>query len=150
MVIVKKLNPDELSEFKNLLDIFHEVFEVDSVKPADNYLAALLTDPNFMVFVVMVDPKVVAGLTVYVLHSYYTPKPVAYIYDVGVRPAFQGRGLGKQLLSEVCSYFAQNGFDHAYVEAEADDLEVVRFYRKTNSSTEMNVVHFTYLFPTKD
>ncbi|MCF1713312.1 GNAT family N-acetyltransferase [Flavihumibacter sp. RY-1] len=150
MVIVKKLNPDELSEFKNLLDIFQEVFEVDSVKPADNYPAALLTDPNFMVFVVMVDQKVVAGLTVYVLHSYYTPKPVAYIYDVGVRPAFQGRGLGKQLLSEVCSYCAQNGFDHAYVEAESDDLEAVRFYRKTNSSTEMNAVHFTYLFPTKE
>lgn len=149
-MIVKKLNPDGLSQFKSLLDIFQEVFEVDRVKPADDYLATLLTDPNFMVYVVMEDQKVVGGLTVYVLHSYYTPKPVACIYDVGVRPAYQGRGLGKQLLSEVCSYFAQNGFDHAYVEAEADDLEVVRFYRKTNSSTEMNAVHFTYLFPTKD
>ena len=89
IVIFKKLNPEELSRFKSLLDIFQEGFEVDGVKPADDYLAALLTDPNFMVFVVMEDQKVVGGLTVYVLHSYYTPKPVAYIYDVGVRPAYQ-------------------------------------------------------------
>ena len=51
-MIVKKLNPDELSQFKSLLDVFRAVFEVEGVKLADDYLAALLTDPNFWVFVV--------------------------------------------------------------------------------------------------
>ncbi|MCF1713280.1 GNAT family N-acetyltransferase [Flavihumibacter sp. RY-1] len=142
---VKKLHPDELSHFKYLLEIFREVFEVEEAIPGDDYLEALLGDPNFLVFVVQQDQQVVGGLTVYVLKSYYVPRPVAYIYDVGVHPGYQGKGLGTLLIAELVRYCKQQGFDHAYVEAEAYDLEAVRFYRKTNASTELNAIHFTYL-----
>ena len=143
---IKKLNPDELFEFKCLLDIFREVFEVEGVPPGDNYLEALLADPDFLVFVVLQDQQVVGGLTVYVLKSYYAPRPVAYLYDVGVHPGYQGKGLGKLLMAEVVRYCKQQGFEHVYVEAEADDLEAVRFYRKTNASNELKAIHFPKMF----
>lgn len=109
-------------------------------------MSKLLYNPDFMVFIVTVKNKVVGGLTIYVLNSYYSLKPIAYIYDVGITPTFQGQGMGKALISEVCNYCKENGFEDAYVEAESDDIEAVGFYRKTRFSQEMNPIHFTYKF----
>lgn len=141
-----KLDINEISEFQNLLEIFNEVFDNDMQTPENNYLNSLLRNNDFMVFVVKSDFKVVGGLTIYVLHSYYVEKPIAYIYDVGISPSFQGQGLGKLLISEVCKYCKANGFDEAYVETEADDIDAIGFYRKTKFSNEMDAKHFTYHF----
>jgi len=75
---------------------------------------------------------------------------VAYLYDVGISPEFQGQGLGKALMAAVCQYCRENGFEDAYVEAESDDTAAVNFYRKTKSSREMNAIHFTYTFGNKN
>lgn len=141
---IKKLDSACLAEFKSLIEIFKTVFENDEPVANDQQLEKLLSNPDFFVFVVLTDNEVVGGLTIYVLHRYYDTKPIAYIYDVGVRPDFQGKGLGKALIAEVCNFCNQNDFEDAYVEAESDDIDAVRFYRKTNFSSEMNAIHFTY------
>ncbi len=141
---IKKLNSDSLMDFKSLIEIFKVVFENDEPIANDEQLRKLLRNPDFYVFVVMSNSKVVGGLTIYVLHRYYGTKPIAYIYDVGVSPNFQGRGLGKALIAEVCNFCKENGFEDAYVEAESDDIDAVEFYRKTKFSSEMNAIHFTY------
>lgn len=143
---IQKLALDDLAHFKTLIEIFKDVFENDETIANDEQLKKLLSNPNFLVFVVTIDNKVIGGLTIYVLHRYYDTKPVAYIYDVGVNPNFQGQGLGKALIAEVCSYCKQNGFEDAYVEAESEDTDAVSFYRKTKFSSEINAVHFTYNF----
>ncbi|MCU0443260.1 MAG: GNAT family N-acetyltransferase [Bacteroidia bacterium] len=141
---IKKLNSDGLADFKSLIEIFKEVFENDEPIANDEQLGKLLTNPDFLVFVVLLNNEVVGGLTIYVLHRYYGTKPIAYIYDVGVSPKFQGQGLGKALIAEVGNFCKQNGFEDAYVEAESDDIDAVSFYRKTKFSSEMNAIHFTY------
>jgi aminoglycoside 3-N-acetyltransferase I len=141
---IKKLNSTSLAEFKSLIEIFNVVFE--NVEPIanDEYLVKLLSNPDFFVFVIMSNSKVVGGLTIYVLHRYYSTKPIAYIYDVGVSPDFQGQGLGKALIAKVCNFCKQNNFEDAYVEAESDDIDAVNFYRKTKFSSELKAIHFTY------
>jgi aminoglycoside 3-N-acetyltransferase I len=139
-----KLSSDNLPEFKSLIEIFKEVFENNVPIANDKQLDKLLSNPDFFVFVVLSNSKVVGGLTAYVLHRYYGTKPIAYIYDVGVSPDYQGQGLGKALIAEICNFCKQNSFDDAYVEAESDDIDAVEFYRKTKFSSEMNAIHFTY------
>lgn len=141
---IKKLNSGNLANFKSLIEIFKDVFENDEPIANDEQLGKLLTNPDFFVFVVLLNNEVVGGLTIYVLHRYYDTKPIAYIYDVGISPDFQGKGLGKALIAEVCNFCKQNGFEDAYVEAESDDIDAVSFYRKTKFSSEMNAIHFTY------
>lgn len=141
---IKKLSSNSLTDFKSLIEIFKEVFENNEPIANDEQLEKLLSNPDFFVFVVMSNNKVVGGLTIYVLHRYYGTKPIAYIYDVGVSPDSQGKGLGKALIAEVCNFCKQNGFEDAYVEAESDDIDAVSFYRKTKFSSEMNAIHFTY------
>ena len=139
-----KLKTDSLREFKSLIEIFNVVFENDEPIADDKQLVKLLSNPDFFVFVVKSNSKVVGGLTIYVLHRYYGTKPIAYIYDMGVSPDYQRQGLGKALVAEVCNFCKQNNFEDAYVEAESDDIDAVRFYRKTKFSSEMKAIHFIY------
>lgn len=141
---INKLNLENLEDFKSLIEIFKIVFENNEPIAKDESLLKLLSNPDFLVFVLKLNNKVVGGLTIYVLHRYYEAKPIAYIYDVGVSPDFQSKGYGKALISEVCNYCKINGFDDAYVEAESNDIDAVEFYRKTKFSSEMNTIHFTY------
>jgi aminoglycoside 3-N-acetyltransferase I len=141
---MKRLHHSDLTEFRKLIEIFNEVFENDGEIPHDQHLSTLLSNPDFMVFVVIIDNNVVGGLTIYVLHRYYGTKPLAYIYDLGIAPAFQGKGMGKALIAEVCRFCKVSGFEEVYVEAEDEDLDAVNFYRKTAYSHEMVTRHFTY------
>ncbi|MBX2967700.1 MAG: GNAT family N-acetyltransferase [Cyclobacteriaceae bacterium] len=146
---IKRLNQNETADFKILIEIFNEVFENNVGIPGDEHLGKLLANPDFMVFVVKLNNNVVGGLTLYVLHQYYNVKPLAYIYDVGISPNFQGQGLGKKLMEEVCAFCNKNGFEEAYVEAENDDLDAINFYKKTRFSNELLARHFTYSFTDK-
>jgi aminoglycoside 3-N-acetyltransferase I len=143
---IAELNSNEVPDFRDLIGIFKEVFENEEPISDDGHLRTLLSHADFKVFVIRKNNKVVGGLTMYILHRYYAAKPVAYIYDVGVSPVFQGKGLGKALMEEVCRYCKDNGFEEAYVEAERDDLDAVNFYRRTKFTREMNAIHFTYTF----
>jgi len=143
---IKRLNQNEWAEFKKLIEIFKEVFENDTIIPDEEHLSRLLSNPDFLVFIVKLNDKVVGGLTLYILHQYYSVRPLAYMYDVGITPEFQRQGLGKLLMAEVCNYCKVNGFEAAYVEAENDDAQAVDFYRKTPYSSEIAARHFTYSF----
>ena len=145
-MVIKKLDKTEIEEFVVLIEIYNDVFENNTPIPERSYLSALLSNTDFMVFVVKVQNKVVGGLTIFILHGYYSSKPIAYIYDVGISPGFQGRGLGKALIEKVCDFCRNNGFEEAYVEAESEDIDAIGFYRKTKFSNEMNATHFTYTF----
>lgn len=143
---VKKLNSDEVADFRKLLEVFKEVFETEAEIPGEAHLHALLSSAGFMAFVVRVNNQVAGGVTLYVLQRYFGHKPIAYLYDVGIAPGFQGKGLGKLLITEVCGYCRANGFDEVYVEAERDDVGAVAFYRRTKYTHEQEAVHFTYSF----
>lgn len=143
---IQKLDSSEVSDFRNLVKIFKVVFENEEQISENNQLGKLLSNPDFMVFVAKQNNKVLGGLTIYVLHRYFGAKPVAYIYDIAVSPDFQGKGLGKALIAEVCKYCKENGCEDAYVEAESDGIEALNFYRKTKFSSEINAIQFTYTF----
>lgn len=145
-VKIQKLSTGEVEEFLRLIEIFNLVFENEGTIPSSDYLQKLLSKEDFFVVVAMVENKVVGGLTVYTLHSYYEEKPNAFIYDVGVEPSFQGKGIGKLLIQELKSYCQKNGFSEAFVEAEGDDIDAIEFYRKTKPDSEMVAYQFTYTF----
>lgn len=117
----------------------------DFTMPDKTYLSDLLENEDFIVVVALDDGEVVGGLTVYVLRSYYESKPVAYIYDVGVHKDFQRKGIGLKLIEFLLAYCKENKFAYVYVEAEADDLDAIRFYEKTNSTSVLQATHFTYM-----
>jgi aminoglycoside 3-N-acetyltransferase I len=144
---IKKLSAQEIDDFSQLIDIFEVVFEMDNLKTHDaKHLQRLLSKPDFFALVAKCDDKVVGGLTVYVLHLYYSEKPIAYIYDIGVSADYQRKGIGKVLITYLANYCSENGFEEAYVQAETSDTKAVNFYRTTSFRYELQATQFTYSF----
>ena len=142
---IHKLASQDLNDFIELIQVFALVFEMPDVEiPNQQYLERLLSNPDFLVFAAKMEGQVIGGLTVYVIHRYYSEKPTAYIYDVGVSPAYQRKGVGKMLMAHLVEYCNKRGFEDAYVEAESDDLDAVNFYKNTPYSNVLQATHFTY------
>jgi aminoglycoside 3-N-acetyltransferase I len=144
-ITISFLSSEASQDFAQLIKIFEVVFEMPLFElPSQAHLQQLLTKKDFWVLVAKHDDKVVGGLTVYVLHRYYSTKPIAYIYDVGVSEAYQRQGIGKKLIAYVNQYCKTNSFEEVYVEAETADSDAVQFYRATPVSHELQATHFTY------
>ena len=144
---IKKLSAQDIDDFSDLIRIFELVFEIDHFKmPDEKHLLGLLSKPDFFALVARHDNKVLGGLTVYILHGYYSTKPTAYIYDVGVLGDYQRKGIGKKLMTYLTNYCKENGFEEAFVEAETGDTQAVNFYKTTAFSNQLQATHFTYSF----
>ena len=142
---IKKLSSHDVRDFCELVEVFAAVFEMSAFKiPDDEYLQSLLNKPDFFALVATFENKVIGGLTVYVLHQYYTQNPIAYIYDVGILAAYQRKGIGQKLIRYLTSYCKESGFEEAFVQVETDDLQAMNFYRRTSFSNQLQATYFTY------
>ncbi len=134
-----------LDDFKQLLGIFYEVFEMeDVINPPDEHLQNILQAPTFKVILAKTGNRVIGGLTFHILPQYYTPIPQVYLYDLGVTLSKQRQGIGKLLIEAVLDYCRIHGVEECYVQADHDDHHAVNFYRSTLPSCEADVLHFTY------
>jgi aminoglycoside 3-N-acetyltransferase I len=148
---ISKLSSNDLKDFLELVKVFEVVFEMNDFKmPEAVHLQRLLDKPDFFSLVARVDNRVAGGLTVYILHRYYSTKPGAYIYDMGVLPEYQRKGIGKKLIGHLFGYCRENNFEEVYVEAESGDTGAVNFYRQLHFSSELQATHFTYSFSLRD
>ena len=142
--IIQNLQAGDLRHFKELIDVFEQVFEMPPFQRAsDSYLQELLTGDSFYVFVAMHEGKVVAGLTAYQLKNYYEEISYLYIFDLGVLGSFQRKGIGRALISAVREFSSSRGFEEVFVQADRADDYALDFYRATGGNEE-DVVHFTY------
>jgi aminoglycoside 3-N-acetyltransferase I len=141
---IEKLGSHAIDRFKELLYLFEEVFETEGfILPDDGYLRQLMGRDTFFVFVAMVDGKVVGGMTSYIFHQYLAPVPLVYIYDLAVRVAFQRQGVARRLMEWHHVYCKSIGAKVVMVQAHAEDVHAVAFYRSTGVTGE-EVVHFEY------
>ncbi len=143
-VEIKKLTSEDLSQFKELVFLFEDVFEMKAFTiPDDEHLQNLLSKKDFFVFVAVSENKVVGGLTSYTLEQYYSKRPLVYIYDLAVKTSFQRQGIGRLLISAITDYCKQMDMEEVFVQADEADYHVLEFYRGTGGNPE-KVVHFNY------
>ncbi len=134
-----------LDDFKQLLSIFHEVFEMDdAVMQPDEHLRGILEMPMFKVILARTGDRVIGGLTFHILPQYYTTTPQVYLYDLGVTSSMQRHGVGTMLVAALKDYCNKHGMEEFYVQADREDTQAVNFYRSTNATREADVLHFTY------
>jgi aminoglycoside 3-N-acetyltransferase I len=143
---LKILSHHDIDEFIELINVFAEVFEMENFSKTDkNYLQRILSKPDFLVLIVKSNNKVVGGLTVYLLDQYYSTKPLAYIYDLGILKEFQHQGIGKMLVGNLIHHCKEKGFEEVFVQTHKTDKHAAEFYRSTNATQEEEVIHFSYL-----
>ncbi|HUM47849.1 MAG TPA: GNAT family N-acetyltransferase [Chitinophagales bacterium] len=142
---IEKLNHNHLHQFIELIRVFESVFEMKNFQmPDENYLQKLLEKEDFFVFVALKENKVVAGLTSYIMHQYYSKMPLVYIFDLAVSTEFQRQGIGKMLIAANNSYCKTIGIEAVMVQADEIDDYAIKFYHSTGATAE-KVTHFEYV-----
>jgi ribosomal protein S18 acetylase RimI-like enzyme len=143
-VEIKKLGYNDLNNFKALVRVFEDVFEMKDFNiPDDDYLQQLLKKDSFLVFVALSEDKVVGGLTAYVLQQYYSVRPLVYIYDLAIKTDYQRQGIGSILIAGITKYCQETGMEEVFVQADEEDGYALEFYHSTGATAE-KVVHFYY------
>jgi aminoglycoside 3-N-acetyltransferase I len=141
---IKQLLPGEIGEFKALLGVFAEVFEMKGfILPDEAYLGGLLARSAFLVFVALESGVVIGGLTAHVLASYYVESSEVYVYDLAVRTEFQRRGAGRKLMQALAGYCRQHRIREYFVQADVPDEHALKFYSALGGIPEQ-VVHYNY------
>lgn len=139
------LNSSDFILFGELLTVFEEVFGMENFKvPSRWHLEKILSIPGFIAIVYIKDKKVQGGLTAYTLPQYYSEKPIAYLYDLGVKPEFQKQGVGTALFEGLVSFCKKRGYQELFVQAHRVDEIAVKLYRSLSPAQEDDVLQFTF------
>ncbi|MEO6130740.1 MAG: GNAT family N-acetyltransferase [Saprospiraceae bacterium] len=142
--IIKQLTSQDLILFQELIFVFEDVFEMKNFAiPNQNHLQNLLDKPDFMVFVALLENKVVGGLTAYILPSVYFSGSDVYLYDLAVKTEHQRKGIGRQIIIELKEYCRQLGHREIFVQADIDDQHALDFYKATGGQPA-NVIQYSY------
>jgi len=141
----RKLGRSQYLQFKELIGVFNRVFQTEETvrQVDDEYIKTLLSNPDFIVFVIIQKEKVVGGLTAYQLPMYYQAQKEIFIYDIAIDAEFQRMGLGRKLLATLKEYGKINNIPACFVAAHEEDREVLKFYAATGGVGE-SVKHFNY------
>lgn len=141
---IRKLSTEDLTSFQSLIELFNRIFEeTQPASASDTHLRALLSTRSFIALAAFVENKVVGGLTAYELPMYQTDSSEILVYDLAVRPDYQRRGIGKQLLQYLKKYGSVSGIQAFFVLVHEEDEHAVEFYRATGGKGE-KVINFVY------
>ena len=143
-ITYKSLSKEDLSSLKELILIFADVFEISTFElPNDEHLQSLLENKSMVFFVALHKNKVIGGVRAYILPSTYYSSSEIYLYDIGITPIFQKKGVGAKLIENVKAYSKNLGYKEIFVQADLEDQHAINFYKKIGGKAA-DVVHFTY------
>jgi aminoglycoside 3-N-acetyltransferase I len=140
---IKRLTKEHLADFQSLVNLFNLVFEEALKIGSEIHLLNLLSRENFIALAALTENEVVGGLTAYELPMYYSDSSEIFLYDLAVKPKYQRRGIGKELIQSLKAHCIRQGIKEFFVMAHAEDEHAIEFYRATGGKSE-NVVNFLY------
>ena len=141
---IKRLNESDLQFFKSLIDLFNIVFEEDRSNIGnDANLSGLLGNAQFIVMAALAEQEVIGGLTAYELPMYYADHSEVFVYDLAVKPEYQRRGIGEELIRSLKAECSRMGVREFFVLAHEEDEHAIEFYHSTGGKSE-RVVNFLY------
>jgi aminoglycoside 6'-N-acetyltransferase I len=108
-----------------------------------------LADPRHHLAVALSDSGRVVGMASAVHYVHPDKRPQLFINEVGVSPAFQAQGIGKQLVAALLARGRELGCTEAWVATEPDNVAAQALY--TSSGGVRALTPFVmFLFPLGD
>jgi aminoglycoside 3-N-acetyltransferase I len=157
-----QLTPQDVPLMKRLLAMFGEAFDdvpaYQDAVPSDDYLAALLAKPHFIVLVATSgeSPRasgdsresrgdVVGGLAAYVLDKFERDRREIYIYDLAVAQGHRRRGVATTLIKRLVEIARERRAYVIFVQADRGDEPAIKLYESLG--TREDVHHFDIAVP---
>lgn len=143
-VKVQVLVANDVTSMRNMLDMFGTAFEdvptYTANQPDDDYLARLLSKPDFIAIAAQCEGQVVGGLTAYVLNKFEQARSEVYLYDLAVDERFRRQGIATALIRELQKEARSRGAYVVFVQADYEDEPAVALYTKLG--VREDVLHF--------
>lgn len=140
---IVRLGETDTDRTIKLFELMAEVFEEPAAVLDRDYVAAMLANPSFWAYAVLMDDDVLGGLTAHVVPMTRSMDNELMIYDFAVADEHQRAGLGRQLMQAVIDDAASAGISTVFVPAEAADAHALEFY-KAQGGVPMECVIFSF------
>ncbi len=141
---ISQLNSSEINDFRNLLNLFGEVFAEPNTyqnnQPSDNYLKKLLKRDTFIALVASQENKIIGGLTAYVLDKFEQERREIYIYDLAVLSFYRRQKVATHLILYLRKIARQLDSYVIFVQADQGDTPAICLYESLG--IKENIYHF--------
>ena len=141
-VIIRKLEGQDLfNGFLKSLDSLRKASDLNETK-AKEIFNVINSNPDHIVFVVIVDGKVV-GSTTLLLETKFIHQggKVGHIEDVVVSKDYQSKGIGEKLIKHVLDYAKKNNCYKTILDCSDD---VTPFYEKIGFKKHSNCMRYDH------
>ncbi len=128
---------------RELFGLMAEVFGEAHQPLSDAYLDRLLAREDFWAIAAFVEDRLVGGLTAHTLPLTRAELAEVFIYDLAVRPEYQRRGVGRQLVAALRTEASARGVETVFVAADDEDAGALEFYRRLGGAASP-VTLFTF------
>ncbi len=141
-VTIRKLEEKDLFRgFLTSLDSLKKASDLNENKAKDVF-NKIKSNPNHLVFVVILDDKVVGSTTLLIEPKFiHQGGKVGHIEDVVIAKEFQGSGIGEKLINFVLEYAKKNDCYKTILDCSDD---VKPFYEKIGFKKHSNSMRFDH------
>ena len=142
-VIIRELQEDDLfNGFLESLDTLKKASDLGKEK-ANEILKKIKSNPSHVIFVAIVDGKVVGSTTMLIEPKFiHNGGKVAHIEDVVVTKEYQGKGIGEKLIRSLLDYAKKNDCYKTILDSSDD---VKPFYEKIGFKKHSNCMRFDHV-----
>lgn len=139
MVNIRILASSECSVLENVAS---DVFDSP---PKPHLVSEFLQDPRHHLAVAITERQLVVGMASGVHYVHPDKEPQMFINEVGVSSAYQGQGIGKQLLAALLQRASELGCTEAWTATEPDNSRAQSLYARLGAvKDETPFVMFTF------
>jgi glucosamine-phosphate N-acetyltransferase len=141
-VTIRKLEEQDLfNGFLDSLDSLRKASDLSKTK-AKEIFNKIKTNPDHVVFVVIIDGKVMGSTTLFIEPKFiHQGGRVGHIEDVVVAKEYQSKGIGEQLINHVLDYAKKNDCYKTILDCSDD---VKPFYEKIGFKIHSNCMRYDH------
>jgi len=141
-LIIRELQEDDLfNGFLESLDSLRKASSLNTQKAKQIY-AKIRSNPNHVIFVAVLDGKVVGSTTMIIEPKFiHDGGYIGHIEDVVVAKEHQGKGIGEKLVRMLLDYAKKNNCYKTILDCKDD---VKPFYEKLGFKKESNGMRFNH------
>jgi aminoglycoside 3-N-acetyltransferase I len=126
---IKRVSSTDLKDARQLFTLMARVFAEPAEPLSDDYIARLLSRPEFWALAAFSGAEIIGGITAHVLPMTRSESSELFIYDLAVHADFQRKGVGRRLVTALCEQASEVGIREVFVSADNDDTHALDFYR---------------------